>query len=63
MFPFDYRAVVVIGKVSTLVFNDTSRVPAATPADRLMSVRNRCVIEVLVASLCCHVAFWIFLWE
>ena len=24
------------------------------------SVGNRCVIEVLVAFLCCRVAFWIF---
>ena len=33
-----------------------------TPTDRVKSVRNRCVIEFLVAFLCCHVAFWIFLW-
>ena len=31
-----------------------------TPTDRPKSVRSRCVIEVLVAFLCCHVAFWIF---
>ena len=34
---------------------------AVTPTDRPKSVRNRCVIEVLVAFLYCHVAFWIFL--
>ena len=28
-----------------------------TPTDRPKSVCNRCVIEVLVAFLCCHVAF------
>ena len=33
-----------------------------TPTDRVKSVRNRCVIEVLVAFLYCHVAFCIFLW-
>ena len=33
-----------------------------TPTDRVKSVRNRCVIEVLVAFLYCHVAFYIFLW-
>ena len=31
------------------------------PTDRPKSVRNRCVIEVLVAFLCFHVAFWNFL--
>ena len=31
-----------------------------TPTDRPKSVLNRCVIEVLVAFLYCHVAFWIF---
>ena len=29
------------------------------PTDCPGSVRNRCVIEVLVAFLCCRVAFWI----
>ena len=43
-------------------FNHTSWVAVDTPTDRLKSVRNRCVIEVLVGFLCCHVAFWIFLW-
>ena len=31
-----------------------------TPTDRPKSVRNRFVIEVLVAFLCCHVAFFDF---
>ena len=31
-----------------------------TPTDRPKSVRNHCVINVLVAFLCFHVAFWIF---
>ena len=32
-----------------------------TPIDRPKSVRNRCVIEVFVAFLCCDFAFWTFL--
>ena len=31
-----------------------------TPNDRPRSVRNRCVIEVLLVFLCCYDAFWIF---
>ena len=38
----------------------TSWVAVVTPTDRPKSVHNRCVIEVLVAFLCCQVAFWIF---
>ena len=34
----------------------------STPTDRPKSVHNLCVIEVLVAFLCCHVAFLDFLW-
>ena len=30
---------------------------AVTPTDRPKSVRNRCVIEVLVAFLCCPLVF------
>ena len=41
-------------------FNHMSGVTAVNPADRPKSERNRCVIEVLVAFLCCHDAFWIF---
>ena len=43
-------------------FNHTSLVTTVTQADRPKSVRNSCVIKVLVAFLCCHVAFWIVLW-
>ena len=46
-------------------FNHTSWVGVITPTDRPKSVRNRCVVEVLVAFLCCHVVFFfifIFLW-
>ena len=43
-------------------FNHTSGVTVVTPIDRPKSVRNRCVIEILVACLCCRVAFWIFCW-
>ena len=39
-----------------------SGVTVVTPTDCPKSVCNRCVIEVLVAFLCCHVAFWIVLW-
>ena len=37
--------------------NNISWVTAVTPTDRPKSVRNSCVIKVLVAFLCCHVAF------
>ena len=43
-------------------FKHTSWVTIATPTDRPKLVRNFYVIEVFVAFLCCHVAFWIFLW-
>ena len=48
----------------TIIFctlNHTSWVAVVPPTDRHKSVRNRCVIEVFVAFLCCHVA-WISLW-
>ena len=36
---------------------------AVTPTDRPKSVRNCCVIEVFGGVfVCCHDAFWIFLW-
>ena len=41
-------------------FNHTSWVAVVTPTDRPKSVGNRCVIEVLVACLCCQVAFFDF---
>ena len=43
-------------------FNNIIWVTVITPTDRPKSVRNRCVMEVMMAFLCCHVAFWIFLW-
>ena len=43
-------------------FNHTCWLAVVTPTDRPESVRNRCVIEIFVGVLCCHVAFWIFLW-
>ena len=55
--PFDYTAFAVSGKVGI----HTSWVAIVTLTDRPKSVRNRCVIEVLVVFLCCHVAIWIFL--
>ena len=41
-------------------FIHASAMAVITPTDRPKSVHNRCVVEVLVAFLCCHVAFWIF---
>ena len=41
--PFDYKTVVVIGKVKR---SETSGMTVGTPTDRPQSVRNRCVIEV-----------------
>ena len=45
LFPFDYTALAVSGKVVNR-FNHTSGVTAVTPTDRPKSVRNRCAIEV-----------------
>ena len=65
MCPFDYTAFVVSGKVGYPVngFNHTSEMTAVTPTDRPKSVRNRCVIEVLVAFLCCPLLFEFFCWH
>ena len=38
----------------------TSWVAVVTPTDRPKSTRNRCVIEVLLAFLCCQAAFFDF---
>ena len=46
----------ISGKVG---INYISRVAVVTSTDRPKSVRNRCVIEVLVAFLCFHFAFFI----
>ena len=65
MRPFDYTAVAVSGKVVRTLTNLTVPVglTAVTPTDRPKSVRNRCVIEVFEGVfLCCHDAFWTFLW-
>ena len=35
-------------------FNNTSLMVVVTQIDRHKSVRNRCVIEVFVAFLCCQ---------
>ena len=40
--------------------NHTNWVAIVTPTDHPKSVSNRCVTEDLVAVLCCHVAFWIW---
>ena len=60
--PFDYTAFAVSGKVGIPLTGLTTSnwVAIVTPIDRHKSVRNRCVIEVLVAFLCCHVLFGFF---
>ena len=51
-------AVAVSGKVGHSLTGLTTPVgvTVVTPTDRPKSVRNRCVIEVLVDFLCCHIA-------
>ena len=64
-FAFDYTAVAVSGKVGIPYTGLNTPVGGGgvigTHTDRPKSACNRCVIEVLVAFLCCHVGFWIFL--
>ena len=43
--------------------NFSSGVAVLTPSDRPKSVRNRCVIQVLVPFLCYHFAFSHFCWH
>ena len=53
MFPFDYMAVAVSGKVGPVnQINNTSWVAVVTPTDRHKSVRNRCVIELFCGTVC-----------
>ena len=50
-----------MGRLGTLNrFNHTNLMTVVTPTDRPESVRNRCLIEVLVAFLCCPLVFQIF---
>ena len=60
--PFDNKAFAVSWKVGIPETDLTTPVWVAvvTPPDRPKSVCNRCLIEVLVAFLCCHVAFGFF---
>ena len=60
--PFDYTAFAVSGKVGIPLTGLTTSnwVAIVTPTDRHKSVRNRCVIEVLVAFLCCQVLLGFF---
>ena len=53
--PFDCTAFAVSGKVGIPLTGLTTSnwVAMVTPTDRHKSVCNRCVIEVLVAFLCC----------
>ena len=57
MCPFDYTAFTVIGEGWDPVnrFNHTSWMSFVTQTDRPETVRNRRVIEFLVAFLCYHV--------
>ena len=49
----------LVGKLDPVNrFHHTSKVAIVIPTDRPTSVRNRCVIEVLVMFLCCHVVFF-----
>ena len=58
---YDFYDFMISGKVGIpLTGNHTSWVAIVTPTDRRMSFCNRCVIEVLVAFLCCHFAFLFF---
>ena len=63
--PFDYTAVAGRGKVGSVnQVNHTSWEAVVTPTDRPKSVRNRCVIELLIVlSLCpfdISVGVWAF---
>ena len=63
MFPFDYTAFAVSKKVGIALTGLTPPVWwLSLLQDGPKSVRNRCVIKVLVAFLCCYVALWTFLW-
>ena len=53
MCPFDYTAVAGSGKVSRKPVNHTSWVAVVTPTDRPKSVRNRCLIELILALFVC----------
>ena len=55
MCPFDYTAFAVSVNVG-IPLNNASWVDVVTPANRPKPVRNHCIIEVLVALLCCHFA-------
>ena len=53
MCPFDYTAVAGSGKVGPVSqVNHTSWVAVVTPTDRPKVIRYRCVIELLLLSLC-----------
>ena len=55
---FDYTAFAVSWKVGTVnLFNHNSWMIVVTSTDNPKSVHNRCVIEVLVAFLCCRFVF------
>ena len=61
MCPFDNTAIAVSGKVRIPYTGLTQQLRGYRyPTDRPKSVRNRCVIKILVVFLCCHVAFLIF---
>ena len=61
--PLDYMAFCGNweGRVPINRFEHTSWMAVDTPTDRPKSVHNRCVIEFLVAFLCCDFLFFFIL--
>ena len=52
------RLLWLVGRLGTVnSFNHNSWMTVVTPTDNPKSVHNRCVIEVLVAFLCCQFVF------
>ena len=48
----------LLGRLGTVNrFNHNSWITVVTPTDNPKSVHNRCVIEILVAFLCCQFVF------
>ena len=55
---FITRLLRLVGRLGTVQrYNHNSWITVVTPTDNSKSVHNRCVIEVLVAFLCCQFVF------
>ena len=54
---FDYTALLGVQRLTTTPVNQTGWQAVVNQTDSPKSVRNCCVIEHLVAILCCHFAF------